>query len=132
MDPRLPLTGERDPRSVVSEERIREVVAAFYERVRGDDLIGPVFAARIHDWPRHLDLLCDFWSSALNRTGRYRGRPIPKHLGLGLELSHFERWLMLFRRTCEEICMPQETAAFTAMAERMGASMKFMLRLEPG
>ncbi len=131
MDPALPLTAERDPRPVVSEDRIREVVTTFYQRVRRDELIGPIFERRVADWPSHLDLLCDFWSSALNRSGRYRGRPMPRHLGLGLEQPHFRRWLSLFSATCGELCTPGEAALFAERSQRMAAGMMVMLGLTP-
>ena len=69
----------------LDEALIRAVVHAFYDDVRRDPLLGPVFDARIapEEWPHHLAKLCDFWSATLLRTGRYAGRPLPPHRRCG-------------------------------------------------
>ena len=69
---------------VLDETMIRAVVHGFYERIREDPLLGPVFDSRIaaDDWPRHLQRMCDFWSATLLRTARYQGRPLPPHTRL--------------------------------------------------
>src|SRR5690606_1152406 len=68
--------------STVNEDSIRRLVHEFYDAVRRDDVIGPIFLARIAPgrWPFHLNRMCDFWSSVLLRTGRYQGQPLPPHL----------------------------------------------------
>ena len=57
----------------ISEERISYLVDAFYKKVRLDPEIGPIFNAVVSDWPHHLSLLKDFWSTVLLTTGRYKG-----------------------------------------------------------
>ena len=94
--------AERRPGSTINEDNIRRLVHGFYEAVREDSLLEPVFGREIvpGDWPAHLDKMCDFWSSVMNTTGRYKGRPIPAHVKLsGVEPRHFSRWLALFRAT---------------------------------
>lgn len=59
----------------IDEAMIERLVRGFYERVRGDDLIGPIFAARISDWEPHLQRMIAFWSSVALLSGRYHGRP---------------------------------------------------------
>ncbi|MDA0312450.1 MAG: hypothetical protein O2992_10090 [Gemmatimonadetes bacterium] len=45
----------------VTEVQIRTLVFTFYEQVREDDLLGPVFASHIDDrWGPHLEKMCDF------------------------------------------------------------------------
>lgn len=85
---------------ICTEEEIQALVHAFYARVREDELLGPIFNAHIHDWPRHLALLCDFWSSVLRGTGRFSGAPMPRHIALpNLTAALFEHWLALFHET---------------------------------
>ncbi|UPL48764.1 group III truncated hemoglobin [Hymenobacter sublimis] len=87
---------------IQSEEDVRLLVDSFYSRVQTDDLIGPIFEAVVQgQWPRHLATMYDFWSSLLLGTGRYRGRPFPKHLALPINSQHFRRWLALFVETVE-------------------------------
>lgn len=112
----------------VDEALIAHVVDRFYERVRGDTRLGSLFASRVTDWDRHLAKMRDFWSAALNRTGRYAGRPVEAHRTIeGLSLADFERWLGLFRSTVREVAPPREAQAFIAMAERMALAMTKML-----
>lgn len=83
-----------------TEEEVTGLVHAFYDRVRGDDALGPIFNRHIHDWNRHLATMVDFWSSALRGTARFRGTPMPRHVALpGLTRPLFQRWLDLFAET---------------------------------
>jgi hemoglobin len=89
---------ETDTRCDISTEAdIAKLVDEFYARVREDDLLRPIFedVARVN-WETHLPHLCDFWSSLLFRTGRFRGQPWPKHADLPVNREHFQRWLSLF------------------------------------
>ena len=85
----------------IDELLIREMVDHFYERVRQDPLLGPVFEARLEGrWPNHLDKMVDFWTSALLRSGRYAGNPRATHAAIpDISSLHFERWLELFEQT---------------------------------
>lgn len=82
---------------------IDHLVEAFYARIREDDLLGPIFAERIADWPPHLARMKAFWRSVLHISGEFSGNPMLKHLAIpGLELRHFSRWLHLFYETLRE------------------------------
>ena len=108
--PTRPLMPNGEPLPQDFDEKlIHTVVHAFYDKVRQDELLGPVFNSRIpaDQWPIHLNRMCDFWSSSFLRTDRYDGRPLPPHLGIAeLSDAHFERWLELFHRTVDECCSP--------------------------
>ena len=89
---------------IVSEADIRLLVDGFYAKVVQDALLGPVFDDFAHvDWPRHLPVMYDFWSSLLLGTTRYSGRPFPKHLPLPIGAAHFQRWLALFEANVNEL-----------------------------
>ena len=119
---RLHPTGRLVPEAL-DEAMVRAVVDSFYARARQDEVIGPVFNRVIptDEWPEHLDKITDFWSSMLLATGRYMGRPRPKHIAIPeLNDSHFQRWLTLFRMTVEELCPPDVAALFVERAETIG------------
>lgn len=119
----------------ITEERIRALVFGFYDRVRRDDLIGPVFNARIEAerWPVHLEKMCAFWSSVLLRTRNYDGRPLRPHLMMPeLDADHFRRWLGLFRATAEDVFEPGDAARIVAMAERIAHSFRLSIALHRG
>jgi hemoglobin len=91
--------ANRNP-ELCSEDEVTALVTRFYARVRDDEVLGPIFARHVADWDRHLPKMVDFWSSALRRTARYRGTPMPVHTALpGLDAALFGRWLHLFHAT---------------------------------
>lgn len=119
----------------LDEQVIRDVVDAFYARARQDDVIGPVFNRVIADaeWPAHLATIADFWSSMLLGTGRYGGRPMPKHMAVPeLGDAHFMRWLRLFRETVTERCTPEIAAIFIERSERIGNSFRMNIAMRRG
>ena len=60
-----------------SDGQIEDLVTTFYARIRKHPELGPIFERVIGaDWTPHLKTMCDFWSSVMNTTGRYKGRPV--------------------------------------------------------
>lgn len=106
-----------------SEADIRRLVVAFYERGRTDPLIGPIFGREVTDWEAHFDRMCDFWSSAVLKTGRYSGRPAMQHFGLGLTPEHFDRWLGLWEETALAELGAAKADPFVDMGRRMARAM---------
>ena len=95
-------------------------VEAFYAKVRDDDLLRPIFADRIADWPRHLGRMKAFWRSVLHNSGEFSGNPMIKHLAIpGLDVSHFSRWLDLFYATLREAEPTSEATALVGERARM-------------
>ena len=109
-----------------TDDQIETLVATFYARIRRDPLLGPIFLAAIgEDWTTHLKTMCDFWSSVMNTTGRYKGKPIPAHVKLsGIEPQHFEHWLRLFAETVRDLFEPALAVMFLQRAERIAESLK--------
>lgn len=108
----------------IDEAMIARLVDAFYERVRADPLLGPVFADRISDWESHLQQMRLFWSSVALMSGAYHGRPMPKHLPLPVDARHFDRWLELFGATASDVCPPAAAAHFVERARRIAESLE--------
>lgn len=88
---------------IQTEDDIRMMVHRFYDHVEADTLLGPIFndVAQVN-WSAHLPLMVDFWSSVLLDTGRYKGRPFPKHAALPIDRLPLSRWLNLFFETVDE------------------------------
>src|SRR3569832_2083488 len=86
------------------------LVDAFYEAVRRDPELGPIFEQAIAEqgWPEHLALLTDFWSSVMLASGVYKGNPMATHRRLlpALTPALFERWLALFGETADRLFIP--------------------------
>lgn len=115
------LTQDAIERTGISEEMIGELVTRFYNRVREDALLGPVFAV-VTDWDEHLTKLKGFWSSVVLASGRYHGSPMRAHMPLNLAGPHFDRWLDLFEQTAREVCPTAAAALFIDRARRIADS----------
>jgi hemoglobin len=85
---------------IVQREDVKVLVDRFYDKVKADPLLAPVF--RHLNWPHHLPIMYDFWSSMLLGDQTYRGNPLQKHLPLQIDKSHFSQWLALFKKTVDE------------------------------
>lgn len=107
----------------LDEEKLTALVHRFYDKVRADAVLGPIFADRITDWDAHLARMIAFWSSVALMTGRYHGAPVPAHLGLPVERADFDRWLALFRGTAHQTCPPKGAAHVICRAERIAHSL---------
>ncbi len=107
----------------LDDDVLRDLVHRFYDRVRQDALLGPIFAARITDWDRHLARMVAFWSSVALMTGRYHGHPVAAHTPLPIDASHFDRWLTLFHEIAHAVCTPRGAAHVTLRAERIARSL---------
>lgn len=115
----------------LDEGILRNLVHRFYDRVRADEVLGPVFAARITDWPPHLERMVAFWSSVALMTGRYHGAPVRAHATLPVTWAHFGHWLHLFRQTATEVCPPAGAAHVIERAERIARSLHMAVEDTP-
>jgi len=95
-------------KDITDRKDIELLVDKFYERVRMDDTIGPIFneVARV-DWNKHLPVMYSFWENIIFQTGDYAGNPMSAHFKLHkmhpLEKPHFERWKSIFLETTDEL-----------------------------
>lgn len=86
-----------------NREDLKILLDQFYEKVKLDTLIGPIFNEKAQvNWNEHLPKIYDFWDALLFGAENYRGRPFPPHIPLDLKVEHFERWLQLFFETVDE------------------------------
>src|SRR5436309_5471968 len=94
----------------LTEPLVREVILSFYEKVRVDEVLGPVFAEAIGtDWSAHTERIILFWLTA-TRLGRGYDSTgfLPAHLrNPFIRSDQLPRWLQLFRETARELCSPQ-------------------------
>ncbi len=113
----------------IDEAMIDMVVETFYEKIRNDAQLGPVFNSRIEGrWPEHLIKMKDFWSSLMLTTGRYKGRPMQVHMQMGeVKPEDFNRWLELFRANAQEVCAQDIADLFISRAEKVATSFQLCM-----
>lgn len=118
----------------VTEEMIHDLVHTFYGDIRTDPALGPIFNRVIGDgWDAHLVKMCDFWSSVLLMTGRFKGAPMVAHARIdGIRPTHFARWLHLFRQNAERLCPPAAAALFVAKSEMIAQSLQLGIAASRG
>jgi hemoglobin len=99
----------RSDRFDIADQRdVARLVNLFYDRVRADDLLGPIFddVARV-DWATHLPRMYDFWESVLFARASFKGDPLFVHRELArrtpLTARGFDRWLELFHATVDDL-----------------------------
>lgn len=118
----------------IDDAFISVLVERFYDAVREDDMLGPIFAERISDWPTHLSRMKAFWGSIMLDPGHFSGNPMQKHIAIGgLDGVHFERWWSLWDQTLAQMD-PGSAASrrFQEAARRIGESLLTGIRIERG
>lgn len=118
----------------IDEAFISRLVESFYETVRQDEVLGPIFAKQIGDWPHHLARMKDFWASIMLESGRFSGNPMQKHIAIGgLEEAHFARWRLCWDQTLDRIAPSAAVAdRFREAAQRIGESLLTGIRIDRG
>ena len=117
------LTAALTARTGLDDDILTDLVHSFYARVRADELLGPIFEAKVSDWTAHLERMVDFWSSVALMTGRYHGAPVLAHTPLPISTTHFNRWLAIFREAAQHVCTPAGAAHVIERAERIARSL---------
>ena len=118
----------------IDDALISNLVETFYGSIRSDELLGPIFMAHVVDWTPHLARMKDFWASVTLESGRFRGNPMLKHIAVGgLDNMHFDRWLVLWNQTLDDIA-PNDAAAqvFRKAAERIAESLLTGIKVQRG
>jgi len=117
----------------IDEDSLTRVVALFYERVRQDPELGPIFNETVDDWPLHLEKLVAFWSSVMLTSGRYKGSPMAAHLKHKARITPamFDRCLALGGTPTTEIMAPAAAPAMQAKAAPIAESLQLAPSFRP-
>lgn len=113
-----------DKKELAGRDEIVQLVDAFYGKIRGDSMLGPIFdeIAQV-DWEAHLPKMYAFWQTVLFRDGGFRGDPIGKHARLvpltEMGREQFDHWLALFYATVDELFVGENAEHIKRCAEDM-------------
>ncbi len=103
---------------------VERLVRAFYGRAMVDPLIGWLFVdvAKL-DLEAHVPRIASFWETILLGAQTYSGGAFAPHAVLhakaGLRAAHFERWLVLWRETVDELFAGPRAELAKSHAERV-------------
>jgi hemoglobin len=112
-----------------TDESIRCLVHAFYEKVRRDPQLAPIFNGALGDnWDAHISTMCDFWGTAMRVSRRYKGDMLAAHRRvIGLCPALFERWLSLFEQIVEKHFASEAAAALCDRARKTARNLQLAL-----
>ena len=83
---------------------IKLLVNTFYGKVRENPMLKDIFNTIIQDrWPEHLAKMYNFWQTVLLEEHTYYGSPFVPHAKLPVDLEHFDKWLLLFNSTVDDL-----------------------------
>lgn len=116
----------------IDDAFIAELVESFYDTVRSDSRLGPIFGTHVKDWPHHLARMKDFWASIMIESGRFSGSPMQKHIAIGgLEAADFAHWQMLWDQTLSKLAVdPVVGDRFRQAARRIAESLLMGIEID--
>lgn len=116
---------------------VARLVAEFYRRAFADPLLGHIFTdiAKM-DLDHHLPIITDFWQTVLFRAGLYRRNALAMHVALNgrfpLTAEHFDRWLLLWTGTVDELFAGPKADLAKVQARRIAGSIHRRLQGRSG
>ena len=113
-------------------EGILRLVETFYRDVRQHAVLGPIFNARIQDWPEHLAHITEFWVRQAGGPSTYPGGFAAAHLPLGIQPSDLQHWLGLWEFNCRRHLAEPEANEMIALAGTIGQQLQRILSGRPG
>ncbi len=128
------------PKEIENREDVYKLVATFYDKLRVDDFIGPIFLKAIPDekWETHLQKLTDFWETNLFRVAKFKGNPMRVHKQLDadndyiIDQKHFGKWLELWFGTIDEFFIGEKANIAKERARNIASMFFFkMYELKP-
>ena len=111
------------------------LVDRFYDRVRENPVIGPIFTEVAHlDFDKHLPVMYSFWASQLLGEQSYSGNPMTPHLKLAaltpMGEIQFNEWLSLFNQTVDELFEGERAEEAKTRAGNVARLMNYKINLE--
>ena len=92
---------------ISTHEDVQLLVNSFYDRVKSDTIIGPIFNSIVGDWSQHLPKMYRFWGTVLFGEPGYSGNTIATHIAIDkkfpLEQQHYDRWIGLWKSTVDSL-----------------------------
>ncbi|MGI0438917.1 group III truncated hemoglobin [Helicobacter himalayensis] len=94
--------------SEITHDSIAKLMDIFYEKVRKDANLAPIFNAKIGEsdskWQHHKKHIGNFWKQMLLGESTFNGQPLKKHLELPpFPRERFDDWLALFEESLHQV-----------------------------
>lgn len=117
---------------IASRADIEKLIIEFYNKVRRDDVIGFIFNDVVKmDWKHHVPVIVDFWETIILDNPVYKKNAMEVHYQLNniipLQKDHFERWLLLFTGTVDELFNGPKATLAKTRAKSIAGVMQFKM-----
>ena len=105
---------------------VHTLVNTFYDRIRVDVYLGPIFNKHISDWPAHIEHLTDFWEGNLFMKRIFKGHPLHVHKrvdkeeGYMINEHHFGIWLNHWVQTINSLYEGEKAELAKFKARKIG------------
>lgn len=121
------MTSKPYPPLELNRDAIATLVQQFYDAIRADPELFPVFDAAIGaNWTPHLERMVDFWSTVMLGGRSFQGNVFGKHMLLnGVTPAHFQRWLALFEAATARLFAAAVAEEFQTVARRIAGSLQY-------
>ena len=113
-----------------NREDIKELVNSFYNALQTENKeLNALFndVAKV-DWESHLPKMYDFWETIIFHKAVYKGNPMKVHMHLDtlqkLEKKNFDAWLVLFKRTVDELFQGEKAELAKMRAASVASSIQ--------
>ncbi|WP_299249677.1 group III truncated hemoglobin [uncultured Cytophaga sp.] len=115
-------------KEIINLADIKLLVDDFYDKVKIDPLLGPVFNGVLKDhWPEHMEKLYRFWQTILLEEHTYHGSPFVPHAQLPIEKKHFDRWIKLFEETVDDHFIGEKATEAKWRANKMAEMFQYRI-----
>ncbi len=126
---------QENQKQIEDREDVAVLVSTFYDKIRKDKVLGPIFNPIITDWESHLELLANFWETQLFLKRTYFGNPVTAHqevdkiMNQTISSEHFGLWLNLWFATIDQLYTGEVAWIAKNRAQKM-STMLFMKMYE--
>lgn len=115
---------------ITTREDIKLMVNTFYTHLQQDKELNHLFneVAKLN-WEKHLPKMYAFWETILFHKPVFKGNPMKAHMDLDnkspLKKEHFDSWLVIFRKTIDELFVGE----LAELAKQRAASVALSIQL---
>jgi hemoglobin len=106
-------------------EGLSRLVKWFYAKLRYEPEVEALFKEHVHDWPAHIRLIIDFWSTMTGGPANYAGG-MGKHIFLRLQPHHYAVWLAVWEQNCIALLPRSEATEMNQLAHNIGDDLRRM------